>query len=324
MNFTTIWIRAALAAALAVVPVAALAQAWPSKPVRLVIGFPAGSATDTYMRMMAERIQPKLGQPVVIDNRPGAGGLVGGQFVKGQPADGYWVLAVSPQMSIRTAAPRPPFDVRKDFTPVIQVTETPFFLAVNIEKAPVKSVRELIEFARARPGQVNFSSYGTGALGHLSDELFAQLTGIKMVHVPFNGSTANALALSRGDGHATFDVLSSLKPHADAGKIRILAVASQERTPLAPDLPGMREAGLAGFDVSSASGIAGPAGLPREVVDRLNTAYNAVLKEPDLVEKLNRLGYALVGGTPEQFAAMLERSINTWGRVIRDGNITLE
>jgi len=317
------WFAAGLLALMAG-PALAQGSAFPSKPVRLVIGFPAGSASDAYLRLIAERMQPRLGQNMLIDNRPGAGGLIGAQYAKAQPPDGYVLLSVTQQMAIRTAAPKPPFDVRKDFTPIIQLTDTPFFLAVNIEKVPVTSVRELVDFARARPGQINFSSYGAGALGHLSIELFAQMNGIKMVHVPFNGSAANSLALSRGDGHVTFDVLSSLRPHVEAGKVRLLAVASQERSRFVPDLPGMREAGLPGFDVSSASGVSAPLGAPRDAVDRLNAAFNAVVKEPDVVERLGKIGFALVGGTPEQFAALMERSVATWTRVIRDGNLSLE
>jgi len=313
-----------IALAALALPGAALGQAYPSKPVRMVVAFPAGSATDSYMRLIAERAQPRLGQNIVIENRAGAGGLVGAQHVRAQPPDGYVLLNVSPQMAVRTAAPKPPFDVRKDFTAIIQLTETPFFLAVNVEKVPARSVRELIDLARAKPGQLNFSSYGTGALGHLSVELFAQMNGIKMVHVPFNGSAANSMALSRGDGHVTFDVLSSLRPHVESGRVRLLAVASQERSPFVPDLPGMREAGLPGFDVASASGLSAPAGASREIVDRLNAAFNAAIKEPDLVDRLARMGFGLVGGTPEQFSAMLERSVTTWSRVIREGNITLE
>jgi tripartite-type tricarboxylate transporter receptor subunit TctC len=314
---------AAMLAAAAAVP--ASAQTWPAKPVRLVITFPAGSATDVWSRLIAERVSPRLGQNLIIENRPGAGGLVGAQHALAQPADGYTLLGVTPQMAIRTAAPKPPFDVRRDLAPIIWVTDTPFFLAVNAEKVPgAKTVNEVVEFVRARPGQLNMSHYGVGALGHLANELFMQSYGLRMVTVPYNGSVANAAALSRGDGHVTFDVYSSLRPHVEAGKVRIIAVATQARTPLVPDIPGMAEMGVANINVSSASGIAGPAGVPREVVLRLNREINTVIREPQVIETLARIGYGLVGGTPEDFRALLEKGVATWERVLKESNITLD
>jgi tripartite-type tricarboxylate transporter receptor subunit TctC len=300
------------------------AQSWPAKPIRLVVVFPTGSASDTYTRMITDRLPARLGQPIVIENRPGAGGLVGGQFVAGQAADGYTLLALTPQMVIRTAAPNPPFDVRKDFAHIIQNSDTPFFLAVNAEKVPARTVRELIDYIRARPGEINFTSYGAGALGHLSLELFAQMHGLKVVHVPFNGSVANSLALARGDGHATFDVLTSLRPHAESGKVRIIAAATADRNPFVPNLPGMRESGVSGFHSSSNSGISGPAGLPKEAIEKLNTAVNAVLREPAVIEQAQRFGLILVGGTSEHWSEVIDRGVATWARVIREAKITIE
>ena len=301
----------------------ARAQSYPNRPVRFIVPFPGGSATDGYMRILMEKTQAALGQPIIVEPRPGAGAIIGAQYVMNQPADGYTILMYTTSHAIRSAAANPPFDVRKDFIPVIQNAGGALYLSVNAAKMPVRTVKELVEYAKANPGKVNFSSYGPNTLGHLGALHFASLTGINVVHVPYNGSSANTLALSMGDAHVTIDVLSSLQPHVQSGKVRILAAGNAERFDLTPDIPGMRESGY-DMNIVALNGVAAKAGTPDEAVQKFNAAVNAGLRDKTVVDYFSRIGQKVYGGTPEEFRVKVNAEYDTWAKVIRDNNIKFD
>jgi tripartite-type tricarboxylate transporter receptor subunit TctC len=323
---TTVAAAALGCIALAVLDVRpALAQSYPVKPIRLINPFPAGSATENSLRVIAGALQPLLGQNIVIEPRPGARAILATRAVFDQPADGYTLLVSQPLQCVTSALPNAPYDVRKDMTHIIQNYRTTFILAVNSDLLTVKTVKELIDHARANPGKLNFSNTGVGSLSHLGAALFAQMTNINVVHIPYNGSAPNVTALSRGDGHVTFDVLNTLTPRIQAGSpIRLLAASSAQPSPQAPELPGMQAVGLPGFNVTSWSGISGRAGLPAEVVERFNTAMNAALKDPKVVEFTLKSGNVITGGSSAEFTKLVAEEVDIWAEVIRKGNLKLD
>lgn len=314
-----------IAVAMATASGTTLAQAWPSKPVRIILPFPAGSSTDTMMRVLSERIQERLGQPIVIDPRPGAGAVLATNYVKSQPADGYTLMATTSSQTITSAQSNPPFDIRKDMTHIIRTVGGPIFIAVNIQKLPnVKTLKDFIDYARANPGQVNFGSYGAASLGHLAVELFNQVAHIKTVHVPYKGSPANMAALANGDSHAAVDVMTFMQPHMAAGRVRPLAATTLDRSPMVPDVPGMREAGLPDYDVSFWQGIGGPAGLPRDIVDKVNATVNAALQDKAMVDYTEKTRTIRMGGTVDEINTIVNREVTMWAKVIKDANIVMQ
>lgn len=303
----------------------AAAAAYPNKPIRLIVPFPAGSAIDTIARAVAEKMVPALGKPIIVEPQPGAGSVLATQYVIRQPADGYTILVVTNSAAIKSSVLKPAFDVRRDLALIGQFSASPLFLAVN-NAVPVKTVQELIAHARANPGKINISSYGIGTLGQLSGELFLQRTGVQMVSVPYPGSSQNSLALAQGETHATFDVLNSLRPHQQRGAVRYLAVTTATRSPDAPEVPTLLEAGVAQFDVETFGGLAAPAGTPREIIDKLNAALNVSLKDPATIEFFQRTGFGLIreGTTPKGFTDKVHRSVEVFSKLIRDAKLDIE
>jgi tripartite-type tricarboxylate transporter receptor subunit TctC len=313
----------AVAAAVAVVPAAAMAQTYPNKPIRIVMPYPGGSASDTYLRALIDRAKEELGQPIIVEPRPGAGTALAAQYVIGQPADGYTLLYTSSAMSIKSAVAKAPFDIRKDLTHIAGILSGTTLFAVNAQ-LPVNSVGDLIAYAKANPGKLNFGSYGPNTLGHLMAELFQIRTGTKMVHIPYNGSTNNVLALAQGDSHATFDVFITMRPHLEAQKIRMLAVSTAARDPDYPELPGMAEAGVPDFDAPTWQGLAGPAGLSREVVERVNAAFAAALKTPEAAEFMKRTRVPFKHSSPEAMTVLVNREVATWKDLIEKAKLDIE
>jgi tripartite-type tricarboxylate transporter receptor subunit TctC len=313
----------AIASAAMAVPAIALAQAYPNKPIRIVMPYPAGSASDTYLRALVEQAKSELGQPIIIEPRPGAGTAIATQYVIGQPADGYTLLYTSSAMSIKSAVAKAPFDIRKDLTHIAGILSGTTLFAVNAQ-LPVKTVGELVAHAKANPGKLNFGSYGPNTLGHLMAELFQIRTGTKMVHIPYSGSTNNVLALSQGESHATFDVFITMRPHLEAQKIRMLAVSTAARDPDYPELPGMAEAGIADFDVPTWQGLAGPAGLPREVVEKVNAAFAAALKTPEAADFKKRTRVPFKHTSPEAMTTLVNREVATWKDLIEKAKLDIE
>ena len=300
------------------VPGLALAQAYPSKPIRFVVPYPAGGPLDTVARLLAQKISGSVGQPVVVDNKPGAGGNIGADIVAKSPADGYTILmgAVATHAINPTLYASIPYDPVRDFAPITQVASTPNVLVVN-PGVPAASVAEFIAYAKANPGKLNFGSGSTGSAGHLAGELFKAMAGVEMTHVPYKGAAPAMNDLIGGQVQLMFDNLASSLGQVRAGKVRALAVTTAKRTPLAPELPTIAEAGLPSFDISTWFGVFAPAGTPREALDRLHAQFTLGLAAPDVREKMQNLGAEPVGSTPQEFAAYIRAEADKYARVIK-------
>ena len=307
---------AALSATLALAPCAR--AAWPDKPIRMVIPFPAGGATDFMARAMAGKLADRLGQPVVVDNRGGAGGSIAAEAVaQAQPDGNTLFFATMGTLAINPAIlPKLRYDPVKDFSPVSLTHATANILVVHPGVA-AKSVAELVALARSRPGALTFGSAGNGSSSHLSGEMFKALAGVDMVHVPYKGTGPALGDLLAGRIAMMFDTTSVYVEHMKAGKVRALGVTSAQRLAAVPDVPTIAEAGLPGYDVSIWLGVLGPAGLPRDVVQRLNTELGRVMADADLRKQLADGGIEPRHGTPEAFAELIRAEIGKWARVVK-------
>jgi tripartite-type tricarboxylate transporter receptor subunit TctC len=315
-----------LVAAAAAVPAAALAQAWPSKPVRMVIPFPAGGATDIVGRTIATRLSAALGQQVIVENKPGAGGTIGADAVAKAPPDGYTILmATSSTHSIGPAVnPKMPYDAFRDFAPVAHVANAPSVLIVG-HGFPARTAQELIALLRQNPGRYNFGSSGIGTYPHLSAELFKwRAGGLFVVHIPYRGTGLVITDLVAGQIAFLMDSVVSAQPHIRDGKVRALAVTGAKRSASLPNVPTFAEVGVPGMDGSNWFGVFAPAGTPPEIVQRLNRELNAALRAPDVLERLERSGAEPAGGTPEQFAKTYRDEYENWKAVIKRANIKPE
>jgi tripartite-type tricarboxylate transporter receptor subunit TctC len=305
------------AAALAAPPAFAAAPDWPNKPVKILFGFPAASATDVIARAMGQKLAEKWGQPVVIDNRPGAGGNLASEIAAKQPADGYTIFFGTVANAISTGYySHLNYDYLKDFTPITLVATTPLVL-VAYPGVPVKSVKELIAYAKANPGKLDFGSGGPGTSNHLAGEMFKAETGTDLVHVPYKGTPAAYADLMSGRIALMFDNIVAAMPHIKSGKLKPIAVTSAKRSPSLPDVPTVAEAGIPGFEAVSWIGALVPAGTPKDIVDRLHTDIVAVLRLPDIQERLGQLGAVVVGNTQEQFAAWNRNEIAKWAKAVK-------
>jgi len=316
-----------LVALVALAPLAAVAQpAWPAKPIRLVVPFPAGGATDLLARSIAQRVGQGLGQTLVVDNKAGAGGTLGSAEVAKAPPDGYTILiATSSTHSIAPSLnPNLPYKVEADFTPIAHVANAANVVLVPLS-LPVANIRELIAYARARPGQLNYASSGNGTIVHLMSEAFKAQAGVYITHIPYRGTALSIPDLVSGKVHLLFDSVVSGMPHVKDGKLRALAVTSRTRSALAPELPTVSESGLPGYESTTWFGIYAPKGLPAEIAARLNGEFNAAMKSPDVQERLARLGAEPVpANTPAQFAAMVRADADRWATLIRARRIAAE
>lgn len=297
----------------------------PSKAVRFVVSAPAGSSLDVIARTLGDRLRSGLGQAIVIDNRPAAGGTVAADIVARSPPDGSTMvisfngpLAFGPHLYANL-----PYDPLKDLAPVIITSSQPNVLAVNAA-LPVSSVRTLIDYAKARPGKLNYASVGNGSSSQLTMELLKAAAGIDIVHVPFNGSPPAVTATVQGDTHMLFAVMQPLQPQIQAGRLRAIALTSAKRFPLLPDIPTIAEAGYPGFEALAWNGILVAAGTPRPIVHRLNTEINAILRDPTVKSVLNTQGFDLIGGTPEDFAKLIRSESDKWAPVIRKTGVRID
>ncbi len=320
-------IRAVAAAAIATFAALAPAQtAFPTKPIRIVVPFPAGGATDILARAVAQKLTETTGQSVVVDNRPGAGGNIGAELVAKSPPDGYTLLmgtvgthAINPSLY-----PKMPYDHVKDFAPVILVAGVPNVLVVN-PSLPVNSVQELIAYGKANPGKLNFASSGAGTSIHLSGELFKTMTGVQMTHVPYKGSSPALTDLIGGQVQLMFDNLPPSLPHIKAGKLRALAVTSAQRALALPDVPTVAEAGLPGFEASSWFGLLAPAGTPKDAIAKINGEVAKWLATPEAKEKLASQGAIVAPGlAPEDFAQHIAAETAKWQKVVKDSGAKVE
>jgi tripartite-type tricarboxylate transporter receptor subunit TctC len=302
----------------------ALAQGYPTKPVRIVVAAAAGGTADILARALSVRLSEGLGQPVVVENRAGAGTNIGMEAVARAAPDGYTLLlgavtlATNPSLYAKLS-----FDPAKDFAPVSLVVTSGNVLVVNPE-LPVKSVKELIDYARAHPGELNYGSPATGSTPHLAGELFNSLTGTKLVHVPYKGAALGLNDLIAGRLQLSFDNIPPAIAHIKGGKLRALAVTSGKRSLLLPELPTVIEAGVAGFDVSAWFGLLAPAGTPREVIARLHAETAKAVQAPELRDRLTQFGFEVVGGTPEAFGALIRSETVRWAKIIRESGAKAE
>jgi tripartite-type tricarboxylate transporter receptor subunit TctC len=293
------------------------AQTWPERPIKFLMSAPAGSSIDVLGRTIADKLKDRLGQPVVVENKPAAGGTVATAEVAHSTPDGYtMVLAFNGPLSFAPLLQKLPYDVQRDLAPVIITSSQPNVLAINAT-LPVHSVKELVAYAKANPGKLNYASVGNGSSSHLNMELFKSVAGFDAVHVPFNGSPPAVKATVQNETQMMFAVMQPLQAQIEAGALRALAVTTGKRFPLLPDLPTIAESGYPGFEALAWNGVMVAANTPKPIIARLNAEMNAVLKEPDVVQKMHGFGFDLIGGTPEQFGALVSGEAAKWAPVIR-------
>jgi len=314
-----------LAACLFFTFAAAAAHAqWPSKPIKMVVPFPAGGPTDVLTRALSEKLSTALGQPVVVDNKPGAGGSIGSDLVAKSAPDGYTVLmATGSTHSVGPYLQKLPYDPVKDFVPIVYVGYATNIMLVS-PKVPAKNVTEFIALAKKEPGKYNYSTSGIGSVAHLTAEMFAAQAGIKLTHVPYKGTQLSIPDLVQGNVAILFDNVMTSKPHIEGGRLNALGISSLKRSDVVPDIPTIDESGLKGFDSWNYFGIFGPAGTPRAVTERINNEMNRILGDAAIKERFRTLGFEITGGTPGEFAAVIATESAKWSKVIRDANVKAE
>ncbi len=303
----------------------ALAQAWPAKPIKLIAPYPPGGGVDTVSRLFAERLGARLMQSVTVDNKPGAGATIGADALAKSPADGYTLMvgsitdyAIAPHIHKNL-----PFDMRRDFLPIVEMAYGTVVLVVNAD-LPAKTVRELVALAKSKPGEFSYASSGIGGLQHLNGEMFKQMAGIDLVHVPYKGTAQLLPDLLSGRVPMSIDSLPAHLPHIKSGKTRALAVASRARAPTLPEVPTMSEAGITGYESATNYTLFAPTGLPRDIVDRLNRESNAVLQMAEVREKLLSLGIVVAGGSVDAVEKRIPSEIDKWARVIKSANLKFD
>ncbi|MBL8378453.1 MAG: tripartite tricarboxylate transporter substrate binding protein [Burkholderiales bacterium] len=324
--------RLAAAAALAILGVAAglgaapaLAQSWPARPIKMIAPYPPGGGVDTVSRLFAERLSARLGQPVTVENMPGAGATIGAAALAKSAPDGYTLMmgsvvdySIAPHVHKNLS-----FDMRRDFVPIVEVANGTVVLVVNADFPP-KTVAELIALAKSKPGQFSFASSGIGGLQHLNAEMFKQMAGVDLVHVPYKGTAQFLPDLLAGRVPMSIDSLPAHLPHIRAGKLRVLAVASRARAPMLPDVPTMSEAGLTGYESATNYTLFAPAGTPREAIDRVNRETNAVLQTAEVRDRLLALGIVTAGSTVEAATAKAGAEMTKWAGVIKAAQIKFD
>ncbi len=320
--------KAMLVTACAVLPVLApqvCAQSYPVKSIRLIVPLPPGGGNDTIARLIGQKITPALGQQVVVDNRAGAGGLIAAELVAKSPADGYTLLLanVAVMTIIPNAQKKIPYDPLKDFAPVSLIASAPLLVVVH-PSLPVNSIKQLVALAKAKPNDVNYASNGIGSSTHLATEMFAMMSGVKMVHVPYKGLSIAMTDLLSGQVPLMFSSAVAMLPHVKSGKLRAIAMTGAQRAPVIPDVPTVAEAGVKGYESGSWYGIAAPANTPRAVIERLNKEIVAAVKSAEIQERLTKEAVIPSGNSPEAFAAHIKTEFDRMARVIREAKIVLE
>ena len=312
------------AIAVAVLPAVTSAQSYPTRPIRLVVPFPPAGATDILSRELARMLSERLKQQVIVDNKPGAGGTRGSDIVAKSPADGYTIqMATSSTHSIGPSLnPKIPYNAQTDFTPIAHVADATNVLVVS-PRVKANNVADLIKEIKASPGQFNFGSSGNGTIVHLTGELFKSMTNTYIVHIPYRGTALVIPDMVSGQIQMLFDNVASALPHIKDGRVKALAVTSLKRSPLLPNVPTVADT-VPGFESSTWFGVFGPKNMPAEIVQRLNTEINAVLRAPEFQERLRTLGYDAAGGTPADFAKVVANDTTKWARLIKERKITGE
>ncbi|UCU99173.1 Bug family tripartite tricarboxylate transporter substrate binding protein [Acidovorax radicis] len=308
----------------AALPLHAQTTGWPTKPVKLVVGYAAGGATDVIARLVAVKLGDQLGQPVVVDNRAGANSNVGAENVARAPADGYTLYVYTIANTINaTLYPKLGYDPVKDFEPIGMIAKIPNILVVN-PKLPIKNLADYVRYAKESKDGITFASSGSGSSIHLSGEMFKMQSKLKMLHVPYRGSAPAVTDLLGGQVDSMFDNTPSALPHVQAGKLRAIAITSAQRSPLLPDVPTLAESGYTGFDVQSWFALAAPTGTPRPVVEQINTALNKVLALPEVRTRLQELAATPDGGTPDKMRSFAAAEIKRWREVVKESGASAE
>lgn len=300
-------------------------EKYPNRPIRMYVGFSAGSATDIVARVVAQHLSERLGQSIIVENKTGVGGSLAAEATAKSAPDGYTLLMVSSAIAVNPAVyPKLNFDVEKDLTPIALVGRLPTVLLVN-NKFPAKSLSELLSYARSHPRKINYGSSGVGGSTHLSTEYLATLSGTTFTHVPYRGNAQAIAALLGGEVDMVTDTILLAAPNIQAKRVRALAISSQTRSALAPDVPTFAEAGLRRYDGSLFFGLMGPAGMPAEIVTRLNRQLNELFQSADLRQRLQTAGgLDLVGGSPEVFRDTLHKEIGQWKQVVKNANVKVD
>ena len=306
-------------------PATALTQAWPGKPIRLIVPFPAGGGVDYIGRIVGKGLSERLGQQVVIDNRPGASGIIALEVLKASAPDGYTIAAASagPLVINPHIFAKLPYDSLRDLTHISNMSTFPYLLVTH-PSLPVKNVKELIALARARPGEITYSSPGTGNGQHLATALFVSMAKVKILHIPYKGAAPSVVAVVSGEAHLTHVSIPSILPHVRSGRVRALGVASAQRIPSLPEFPTVAEAGLPGFEASGWAGMIGPANMHRDIVHRLNTAIVDTLKQKDIIDRMLKDGAVPTPSSPGEFSAYMKSELRKWGEVVKMANVKSE
>ena len=318
--------RFVTAVLLGAIAAGAHAQVYPTKPIHFIVPYVAGGAGDIFARVIGQKLFEALGQAVIIDNRPGANGIIGTDLVAKAPPDGYSIVMGNnaPFVLNPSLYSKLPYDPAKDFAPVTQGTYYAYVLVLN-PSVPARTIQELITLARAKPGQITYGSGGNGSAAHLAGVFLARMAGTELTHVAYKGNVQSLASVLGGDVSMMFDTLITSIPQLKAGKLRVLGYSGDRRAPQLPDLPTLDELGLKGFDVSSWQGILAPAGTPKSIVERLYQESAKALKMPDVIDRLaTQGGNELVGSSPEQFAALIKAEIAKYGKVIKEAGIRIE
>jgi tripartite-type tricarboxylate transporter receptor subunit TctC len=311
--------------ALTLWPAAALAQDWPSKTIRMIVPFPAGGGVDYIGRIVGQKLSERLGHQVAIDNRAGANGIIGLQAMMAAAPDGYTIAAASagPLVINPHIYAKLPYDSLRDFTHIANMSTFPYLLVTH-PSLPVKSVKELIALARARPGEIVYSSPGSGNGQHLATALFVSMAKVEMLHVPYKGNAPSVRAVLSGETHITHSSIPSILPHVRAGKVRALGVSTAQRIPSLPEFPTVAESGLPGFEAYGWAGMVGPANIPRDIVQRLSRDIADILKLKDVSERMLSDGAVPTPSTPDEFTAYMKSEFKKWGDVVRMAKIKAE
>lgn len=302
------------------------AQEYPTRLIRMIVPFPPAGASDNYSRVLAKELQASFGQPVIVDNRTGATGLIGTEVVRRAPPDGYTLLFTSNTAHVLGPLPREPrpFDAAADFTPITKIVRYPLYLVVH-PSVPARSVKEFIAFGKSRPGQLTFASSGQAGTSHVVAEFFNEVTGIKAVHVPYKGTAPALQAVISGEGHYIFNNIGVSHPLVLAGRLRGLAVTGEKRSPALPDVPTMAEMGVRGLeDAYTWLGLLAPANLPQQILAKLTAEVSRIMRTPEMQKRVLNDGYVLAVNTPEQFRSEIQAEVTTWSRVIRERGIKAE
>jgi tripartite-type tricarboxylate transporter receptor subunit TctC len=317
-------IRLAVGFFLALITSMLWAQSWPTKPVRMIIAFPPGGPTDLVSRVLAQKLSEQLGQQVIVDNKPGAGGNIAAELAARAAPDGYTIFYNTSAIVIGPALyGKVNYDTLKDFAPVLLTASVPMVLVVN-PQLPARSVKEFVDLAKTRSGALNYSSSGTGTITHLASAMMSTQTGIQTQHIPYKGSAPGLVDLASGQTQFMIDTINTVLPYVRDNRLRGLAVTSAKRSPLLPDLPTLAEAGISGFEAAAWQGIVVPTGTPNEIVQKLNAEVNKALMHPDIRSRLAAQGADILGGTPAEYAAYLRSEMPRWAKAVKDSGAKAE